>query len=78
MNGRPHQSKPDADNLLKAAFDAIIPKKKRSKGERGKDDKELWSYTVMKTWCNSSEARIEIIEYDASEYMAVFNKKAPL
>jgi Holliday junction resolvase RusA-like endonuclease len=78
--GTPHRSKPDADNLLKGLFDALIPKKKRSKGETGKDDKELWCYSVFKFWCLPDDGRIEIWEYTEEDYLAAFGfkKKNPL
>ena len=69
MVGKPHQSKPDADNMLKSLFDALIPKKNRSAGQKGKDDKELWSYSVFKYWAEEGGGRIEISEYDESEYL---------
>lgn len=70
--GGPHRSKPDADNLLKGLFDALIPKKNRAGGETGKDDKELWCYSVFKYWCLPDDARIEIWEYDESEFLSAF------
>jgi Holliday junction resolvase RusA-like endonuclease len=70
--GKPHQSKPDADNLLKAMFDAIIPKKNRSKGEKGRDDKELWCYAVFKYWAADGGGKIEVLEYDKEEYLNMF------
>lgn len=39
MAGKPHQQKPDADNLLKALMDAIY-----------KDDCAIWDVRVTKLW----------------------------
>lgn len=72
MVGKPHQSKPDADNLLKSLFDALIPKKNRSAGQTGKDDKELWCYSVFKYWAENGGGRIKISEYDATQYLNGF------
>ncbi|MEO5367476.1 MAG: RusA family crossover junction endodeoxyribonuclease [Magnetococcus sp. WYHC-3] len=51
MVGKPHQSEPDLDNLLKALSDAVWPK----------HDQFLWSYSLLeKVW--SKEGAIEIID----------------
>ena len=40
MDGKPHQSKPDLDNLIKAFKDALL-----------KDDSKVWRYgRMMKVW----------------------------
>jgi len=39
MDGKPHQQKPDADNLLKALMDAIY-----------EDDCAVWDVRVTKLW----------------------------
>lgn len=39
MNGKPHQSKPDGDNLLKAFQDALLS-----------DDASVWDVRVTKYW----------------------------
>lgn len=39
MNGRPHQQKPDKDNLEKALLDAVF-----------KDDSAIWDGRVTKVW----------------------------
>ncbi|WP_372809350.1 RusA family crossover junction endodeoxyribonuclease [Litorivivens sp.] len=39
MNGKPHQSKPDIDNLTKALFDAIF-----------EDDAHIWDHRSTKVW----------------------------
>ena len=45
--GRPHQVKPDADNLIKALFDALY-----------ENDAGIWDFRVTKVW--SEKGRIEI------------------
>lgn len=71
--GKAHQSTPDFDNLLKAFFDAIMPRKSRTRGEKGQDDRKIHCCAPFKVWVGAEEARIEVIEYDPEEYMAVFN-----
>jgi len=39
MDGKPHQSKPDADNMLKALLDALYD-----------DDAVVWDIAVRKVW----------------------------
>ncbi|WES88797.1 RusA family crossover junction endodeoxyribonuclease [Dickeya fangzhongdai] len=39
FNGKPHQAKPDCDNLLKALMDAIFD-----------DDAHIWDVRVSKVW----------------------------
>lgn len=39
MNGKPHQQKPDVDNLLKAVLDAVHS-----------DDAHIWSISAAKLW----------------------------
>jgi Holliday junction resolvase RusA-like endonuclease len=48
MKGRPHQSKPDSDNMTKALFDAL-----------SKEDQSVWDYHVTKIW--DEEGYIEVI-----------------
>lgn len=47
MDGTPHRSKPDKDNLEKAFYDALFD-----------DDSHLWDGRVTKLW--SSHPRIEV------------------
>lgn len=47
---KPHQSKPDTDNLIKAFFDALR-----------KEDKAIWDHRATKLWVNEPSGRIEII-----------------
>ena len=39
MNGQPHQSKPDVDNITKACLDAVY-----------KDDAHVWDIRTSKVW----------------------------
>lgn len=39
MNGKPHQSKPDCDNMLKALMDALFD-----------DDSSIWDCRITKVW----------------------------
>jgi Holliday junction resolvase RusA-like endonuclease len=47
MDGQPHKSKPDLDNILKALFDALY-----------EDDAHIWYVTAKKIW--SYDGKIEI------------------
>jgi Holliday junction resolvase RusA-like endonuclease len=47
MNGKPHQQKPDLDNLIKALCDAIH-----------KEDQHIWQYEACKLW--GVEGSIEV------------------
>ena len=49
MKGKPHQQKPDFDNLIKALSDAIH-----------KEDSGIWDCRVTKVW--AEEGAIEIKE----------------
>lgn len=50
MDGKPHQNRPDADNLIKALGDALYA-----------DDSGLWNYAVTKLWGAEGQIRIERI-----------------
>ncbi|ENG6107614.1 RusA family crossover junction endodeoxyribonuclease [Serratia liquefaciens] len=50
MAGKPHQQKPDADNLLKALMDAIYS-----------EDCAVWDVRVTKRWGNAGEIIIKEI-----------------
>lgn len=39
MLGKPHQQKPDIDNLIKAVLDCLC-----------KDDSYIWNVTALKQW----------------------------
>lgn len=48
MDGKPHQQKPDVDNILKAILDAVYA-----------SDAGVWDIRVVKLW--SDEGSIEVI-----------------
>lgn len=79
MVGQPHQSTPDSDNLLKALFDGLMPRRNRSGGGTGADDRRIWCYSLFKFWCEYDDMGIEIVEYEQSEYMDLFggNSRKP-
>lgn len=54
-NGRPHQQKPDKDNLEKAFYDALLPKV----------DNSVWDSRLTKIWTDSTEGHIEIVWGDS-------------
>ncbi|GAB5520677.1 MAG: RusA family crossover junction endodeoxyribonuclease [Rhodothermales bacterium] len=47
MNGRPHQQKPDVDNLCKALFDALEA-----------NDAHIWSVCITKRWGHTGRVQI--------------------
>lgn len=49
MRGRPHQQKPDADNVLKGFMDAL-----------NKKDETVWNITVTKLWADEGSIEVEI------------------
>ena len=49
MMGRPHQNKPDIDNLIKAFLDALLP-----------DDAHVWDIRASKVW--GTDGSIEVRE----------------
>ena len=51
MDGRPHQQKPDVDNLLKALMDALFD-----------DDCKVWSVAVSKVWGESGKITVRLPE----------------
>lgn len=50
MRGEPHQNKKDADNILKAASDALFPT----------GDEQIYDMHVMKFWDDGQGPRVEI------------------
>ena len=48
--GRPHQQKPDVDNLHKALMDAVFD-----------DDSAVWDARITKIWGEKGQIRIESI-----------------
>jgi Holliday junction resolvase RusA-like endonuclease len=67
-----HTSKPDCDNLIKSMIDGLIPPKNKSKGEKGRDDKEIWSYAAFKHWVEPENACIIIKEYSEEDFIETF------
>lgn len=51
MNGKPHQQKPDKDNLEKALLDAIFD-----------DDSRVWDGRVTKVWGEVGQIKITELE----------------
>lgn len=49
MDGQPHRSKPDIDNLVKATLDAIYD-----------DDAAVWDISARKVWGQSGEIIVEV------------------
>jgi Holliday junction resolvase RusA-like endonuclease len=72
MDGAPHTNTPDTDNMIKALFDSILPRRNRIAGQKGADDRKIHCYTVFKTWCQPGREGIVISEYNPTEYRSVF------
>ena len=51
LNGRPHQQKPDVDNLTKSLLDALF-----------EDDAHIWDVRVSKSWGETGRIIIEELE----------------
>jgi len=49
MNGMPHRSRPDIDNMLKSILDAVYA-----------SDAHVWDIRAIKLW--SDEGSIEVVE----------------
>jgi Holliday junction resolvase RusA-like endonuclease len=77
MHGAAHESTPDWDNLTKALFDALMPRKNKIKGEKGSDDRKVHCGSTFKVWVRPEDACIKILEYDPAEYMAAFKDGHP-
>lgn len=50
MNGKPHQTKPDADNLQKALQDCLCA-----------SDQHIWDFRVTKVWAEKGAIEIKSI-----------------
>ena len=48
MTGRPHQVKPDIDNLMKALMDALY-----------KNDSSIWDCRITKVWANDGKIEVK-------------------
>ena len=55
MNGKPHQQKPDADNMIKALMDALFA-----------DDAHIWDFRVTKLWGERGQILISTNEQVAA------------
>lgn len=69
---KPHQSTPDWDNLTKALFDALMPRKSRTSGEKGADDRLIHCGAIFKVWVLPDEACIKVLEYEENDFMDAF------
>ncbi len=72
-----HQSTPDCDNLIKAYLDGVMPRRNKSKGQKGIDDRKVHCYAAFKIWVRPEEACIKILEYDEVEFIKVFEHGLP-
>jgi Holliday junction resolvase RusA-like endonuclease len=68
---------PDCDNLIKSFLDGICPRKNKSKGEIGTDDRHVHCYAAFKIWVAPEDACIKVVEYDAINFINEF-KHVPL
>lgn len=78
MDQQAHLSTPDLDNLIKAIFDSIMPRRNRSLGQKGADDRRIHCYAPFKRWCQPGKEKIVIVEYDRDEYMSLFSHQEVL
>ena len=69
---KPHQSVPDADNMIKAFLDALMPRKRRGNGETGKDDRQVHCYAAFKVWVAPENACIKVVEYNSDDFIQAF------
>lgn len=74
---KPHQTTPDWDNYIKSLFDALMPRKSRTKGEKGNDDRKIHCGAIFKVWVTKEEACIKVLEYNSHEFMEVFKQGHP-
>ena len=56
MNGQPHRSRPDADNMVKALFDA-------TRGE----DSGIWDFRATKRWAEHGAIEITTDTYQQAD-----------
>ena len=72
MEGKAHTSTPDLDNMIKALFDSIMPRRSRISGEKGADDRKIHCYVAFKVWVPLGSERIDIVEYQPEEFNSTF------
>lgn len=75
MKGAAHMSTPDLDNMIKAIFDSIMPRRSRISGEKGADDRKIHCYAAFKVWVLPGDERIDIVEYSSEEFIKAFTYK---
>ncbi len=68
----PHDNTPDWDNFIKALFDSLMPRKSKTKGEKGSDDRRIHCGAVFKIWVSDDECCIKILEYNKNDFEKVF------
>ncbi len=73
MAGKPHMNTPDLDNLIKAIFDSVMPRRNRLAGQKGSDDRRIHMYVAGKIWVPPGEERIDIVEYNEADFRSVFS-----
>lgn len=73
----PHQNTPDLDNLLKAFFDSVMPRRNRISGEKGTDDRRIHNYAAFKVWVPEDRAGISIKEYSIVDWEDFFGPSNP-
>ncbi|MCP6014317.1 RusA family crossover junction endodeoxyribonuclease [Klebsiella pneumoniae] len=61
--GRPHQSKPDCDNMLKALMDALY-----------EDDSHVWDCRITQIWARKGRSSLGNL-YDPRSLNAVPNRE---
>lgn len=66
MNGTPHMSKPDIDNLQKALYDAVHPD----------DDSHIWGVQALKFWAEEGSILIGKLDQTVLMMMGVRNDDA--
>lgn len=78
MAGQPHMDTPDLDNLLKAFFDGVMPRRNRAAGGSGADDRRIHNYVAFKIWCGPGEEKIVINEYEQDAFAHLFQLPSPV
>lgn len=73
----PHQNTPDCDNMMKSFLDGLMPRRNRSKGMKGADDRKVHCYAAFKVWVMPDEGCIKIIQYEEKEYLKEFEHGLP-
>lgn len=77
MLGKPHMSTPDLDNMIKALFDGLMPRRNRISGGKGADDRKIHCYVSFKVWVPEGQERIDIVEYSDTDFMSTFSYEMP-